>query len=823
MDEAAARLNAALEGRYSIERELGEGGMANVFLARDPRHERQVALKVLKPEIADRVGAERFLAEIRTTASLQHPHILPLFDSGEADGLLYYVMPYVEGESLRDRLTREGKLPVEEVVRIGEALAGALHHAHRAGIIHRDLKPANVMLSGDLPIIADFGVAVAIGAAQDDASGGPSDTMGTPTYASPEQATGDGRVDERSDIYSLACVLYELLVGHPPHQAKTPQALVAKRLTVPPTPVLELRTSVPRHVDAALSRALAVDPEDRHQSAEEFRQAFSRSALGSAPADMEAATVAPIAPAATPLVGRASERDEIAEWLGAAADGRGSLVLIGGEAGVGKTRLSEFVLQGARERGFMGVVGRCYESAGTPPYTPFVEQVEYTAQVVPAETFRSILGTAAPEIARMMPALRLQFSDIGPGIELPPDQLRHHLFHRYRDFLARAAGVMPLVALFDDLQWADESSLLLLEFLTQHVHTMPVLALAAYRDTESEMSPAFSESLGRLTRQRSVHRVTLKHLTREEVAELLGSLGGSTPPGGLVDAVFERTEGNAFFVEEVFRHLSEEGRLLDDSGAWRAQANWDDLEVPEGVRLVLGRRLERVSEACRKMLTTASVIGQRFDLSVLEAIEGADVDTFLDALEEAEAAHIVQPLGGPRDPTYSFTHGLIRQALTESLSLPRLRRRHLRIAEALEAAFGARLETRASDMAHHLYNAGHVADASKTALFLRLAGDQALARSGCQEALAQYDRALSLDAEVPEALAPLLLEGKTYALDGMGRWIEAIEVGQEAAARFAAQGELDALARVSRLVVYRLTWLAQDVQAAEVGRRALEL
>ena len=208
MPDPVSRLNAALEGRYRIQSELGEGGMTTVYLADDLKHERKVALKVLKPELAAMVGAERFLAEIKTTAKLQHPHILPLFDSGEVDGFLFYVMPYVEGETLDDRIDRERQLPVDEAVRIATAVANALQTAHEQGIIHRDIKPANILLSRGEPLIADFGIALAVGAAGGGRLTETGLSLGTPYYMSPEQATGDQTVGPPTDTYALGCVLY---------------------------------------------------------------------------------------------------------------------------------------------------------------------------------------------------------------------------------------------------------------------------------------------------------------------------------------------------------------------------------------------------------------------------------------------------------------------------------------------------------------------------------------------------------------------------------------------------------------------------------------
>jgi len=269
------RLNAALSGRYEIERPLGQGGMATVYLAHDARHQRRVALKVLKPELAAVVGAERFLAEIRTTANLQHPHILPLHDSGEADGLLFYVMPYVEGETLRARLDRERQLPVDEAVRIATNVAEALDYAHRHGVIHRDIKPANILLQDGKPVVSDFGIALAVSAG---GAGRLTETglsLGTPHYMSPEQATGDQHVGPATDLYALGCVLHEMLAGEPPYTGSTPQAVLGKIITAEPPSTSAARRSVPRNVDAAIRRALAKIPADRFASASDFARALA--------------------------------------------------------------------------------------------------------------------------------------------------------------------------------------------------------------------------------------------------------------------------------------------------------------------------------------------------------------------------------------------------------------------------------------------------------------------------------------------------------------------------------------------------------------------
>ena len=285
METTVARLNAALAGRYNVIRELGQGGMATVYLAEDLRHRRQVAIKVLRPELAQLLGAERFLREIEVVAGLHHPHILPLYDSGEAgqpgskDTALYYVMPLVEGESLRSKLDREGQLPLDEALRYAREVADALSYAHARGVVHRDIKPDNIMIESGHAVVADFGIAKAVATAGDaTALTGTGMSIGTPSYMSPEQAAGDREVDGRSDLYSLGCVLYEMLAGQPPFSGKTVEVLVRQHIMTPPPPVTQFRPAVPASVAEALARSLAKAPADRFNPVGQFAEALTHHA-----------------------------------------------------------------------------------------------------------------------------------------------------------------------------------------------------------------------------------------------------------------------------------------------------------------------------------------------------------------------------------------------------------------------------------------------------------------------------------------------------------------------------------------------------------------
>ena len=275
MQEPPRELVESLEGRYQILGHLGQGGMATVYLARDEKHDRQVALKVMRPELAAAIGAERFLREIKLVANLNHPHILTLHDSGEAAGHLFYIMPYVEGESLADRLKRDGELPIDEALGIAREVADALNYAHAAGVVHRDIKPDNILLHSGHAIVADFGIASVVGEMGEERMTQTGIAIGTPAYMSPEQSAGEANLDGRSDIYALASVLYEMLVGEPPYTGPSAQAIIARRLIEGVPSVRAVRDTVPEHVERTIHKALSITRADRFPTAAAFAAALA--------------------------------------------------------------------------------------------------------------------------------------------------------------------------------------------------------------------------------------------------------------------------------------------------------------------------------------------------------------------------------------------------------------------------------------------------------------------------------------------------------------------------------------------------------------------
>ena len=620
--------------------------MGEVFLADDTQLGRKVAIKFLTEALEkDQTARERLHREARSATALDHPYICQIHELADIDGRTGIVMEHIAGETVQARL-RHSPLAAKEALQIAAEIAEALEEAHKHRVVHRDLKPSNVMLTEQGHVkVMDFGLAKR--APLTSGSGADAETVapitesgvrvGTPGYMAPEQLLG-GEADERSDIFAFGILLYELLAGvHPFTRASasdTMSAIVQKT----PAPLAQYAKDAPEAAGTMLNRLLAKDPRERYQSFADVRVDLDQLAETSGQTPMVPHTEsAPPGARRTPYVGRRSERAELRRIMEGAVAGQGALVLLGGEPGVGKTRLAEEVLAEARQRGCLALTGRCYEMEGTPPFIPWVEVVEHSARITPRVAFREVLGDAATEMAKLVPELRRMFPDIPQPIELPPAQQRRYLFNSFLEFVERGARITPQVVLIDDLQWADESTLLLLQHLAQQLERIPLLIVGTYRDVDLDVERPFAGMLEALTRQRLATKLALGRLSEHGVAEMLKALSNLDPPPALVTAVYAETEGNPFFTEEVFHHLAEEGRILDEHGEWRNDLRVEDFEVPEGVRLVIGPRLKRLSDEARRVLAGAAIVGRSFDIGLLEALADAEGE----ALEEAESAKLI--------------------------------------------------------------------------------------------------------------------------------------------------------------------------------------
>jgi class 3 adenylate cyclase len=523
----------------------------------------------------------------------------------------------------------------------------------------------------------------------------------------------------------------------------------------------------------------------------------------------------------TPYIGRSEERSLLRQALTRAVAGNGGVALIVGEAGLGKTRIVDEITAEAKAAGMFVVRGHCYDMEGAMPYVPFVEAIEYGLTVTAQDMFRSAMGDAGPEIARFVPKVRVAYPDLPPPLALPTDQARHYMFESVCDFFERAAAIQPMMVVLEDLHWADESTTQLLESVARRVGRARLLVIGTYRDVDLHAGHPFMRGIEHLSRLQTVSRITLRRLSAIEVAEMLRALSGQEPPERLVQLIYSETEGVPLFVEEVYRYLAEERRLTDAAGKWLPQVEIGEIEVPETVRLVLGRRIDRIGETAQRILTTAACIGRMFTFDFLTALAEEKEEDLLDALDEAEQARLLVAHQG-RKPSFTFAHEQIRQTLLGRMSSLRRQRLHRRVADTLERVHAGHLDEFVSDLAYHLVQAGAQ---ERAAEYLHQAGTSAAARLATPEALAFFGRAAELAGPGPERRAALRTRGEL--LLGLFRGREAtvdLELAmREAAEEGATAEEMEALLRLGR--AYYVVGLdhrpaiAQSLQALERARQ----
>jgi DNA-binding winged helix-turn-helix (wHTH) protein/tetratricopeptide (TPR) repeat protein len=475
---------------------------------------------------------------------------------------------------------------------------------------------------------------------------------------------------------------------------------------------------------------------------------------GVRPAAVAAAAPAGVAAeraAAAAFVGRRSELDALAADLDDVLAGRGRVVMLVGGPGIGKTRTAEQVAAQARARGARVLIGRCYEGEGAPAFWPWVQIVRAYAQDCDPVVLRQDLGSAGPDIAQLVPAVARRLPDLPPPVALEPEQARFRLFDGVTAFLKSVARRAPLLLVLDDLHWADRASLLLLQFAAREVADVPVLILGCYRDIEVQRAEPLAEIAAALRHEPHYGRVVLRGLPEAEVGALLGTLVGPSVPEPFVHAIYRETEGNPFFVQEVVRHLVEEGILYREGDRWTSDLDPERMGIPEGVREVIWRRLARLGDACRRVLTVAAVVGREFELAPLarawEAEAGGDAErareSVLGRLDEAVQARIVERMARHLSH-YRFSHALIRETLLDEVASPDRIHLHRAVGEALEATYGADLEPHLVELAHHFVRAAPGGDAAKAVDYALRAAQRATRLLAYEEAVDHYERALEM-------------------------------------------------------------------------------
>ena len=724
-------------GRYEVRSFLGEGGRKRVYRAYDVLLEREVAIAVMKTEGLDEAGLSRLRREAQAMAHLgDNPHIVTVHDIGDDNGRPFIVSQHMKGGAVADLLANapEHRLPVEQVASIGVQICDALEYAHARGILHRDIKPANIWLTADgTAKLGDFGLAVGLNPTRITVEGM---IVGTLAYMPPELAAG-GESEPRSDLYSLGAMLYEMLTGRPPFLGENAVAIISQHLNTAPVAPSWHNPEVPKQLEQLVLALLAKEPANRPADAEQVKTDLL--AIQSTPAPDQAVPVPEVNPldrlASGVFVGRSHELDELRAGLDETFRGRGGLVLLVGEPGIGKTRVADEMATYASLRGAQVLWGRCYEGEGAPVYWPWVQVIRSYVHEHESAALMSEMGSGAADIAQVVSTVREMMPDLPTPTALEPEHARFRLFDSIATFLKNAARNRPLVLILDDIQSADKPSLLLLQFLAREVRSVPLLIIATYRDIELGRHHPLAEALKELSREHLSRRVVLRGLDEADVARYIEMTTRLTPPPVLVAAIQQETEGNPFFVSEVVRLLAADGRLDHPE----ALSSWSR-GIPQGIREVVGRRLDHLTDACNKALTIASIIGRQFDLDTLEAVFDAGGDALLDVIEEAVAARlIVEETETPG--RYRFSHALVRETLYNDVGTTRRVRLHRQIAEALEGD-GTRVERRLAELAYHFSEGAQAGDPEKAVAYASLAADRAMDVLAYEEAARLYEMAL---------------------------------------------------------------------------------
>ena len=732
------------EGRYRVQRLLGEGSRKVVYAANDTRLGRDVAVAIIKTDGLDDAGRRRIDREARAMARLgDHPNIVTVFDVGDENGEPYIVSELMPGGSVSDAIERaeDHRLPIADALRIGEQIALALEHAHERGVVHRDLKPANVWMAADgTARLGDFGLAVEADRSRITSEGM---VVGTVAYLAPEQAVGRAP-DKRSDLYALGTSLYEMLTGRPPFLGDDAVTVISQHLNTAPVSPTWHNAAVTPPIETLVLALLEKDPAARPADAGAVVAELHR--LRAVPAASVAAPMekpTPVTQAASfgRFVGRAQELDGLKSLFDETLSGKGRLVMVVGEPGIGKTRLTEELGVYTAVRGAQVCWGHCYEGELGVPYLPFVEALRAYVRDKGDDELRAELSTGAPEVATIVSDVRVRFPGLPVSPALDGDAERMRLFEGVSAFLANASAARPLVLMLDDLHWADKPTLLLLQYLARNLRRERILIVCTYRDVELDRTHPLADMIAALRREHLYERVLLRGFDRDEVKSFIEAVGEQETPAIFADTVHRETEGNPFFVAEILRHLAESGALERVDGHWAEGAEGVAEQLPEGVREVIGRRLSRLGDDCNKMLTIGAAMPGGFTLDVVSRVLDADEDAVLDLLDEALDRQILRERRD-QSGTYEFNHALIRQTLYSELNTPRRIRMHRQILGALEGLYAANIDAHLTELAYHAFQAAPGGDVDKAVAYATRAGQRAAASAAHEEAARSYDLAL---------------------------------------------------------------------------------
>ena len=735
---APSHPSSFVAGRYRVERFLGEGGRKRVFLAHDTTLDRDIAFAQIRTEGLDDLARERVMREAQSMARLgSHPNLVAIHDIGEDNGNPHLVEEYMAGGTVGS-LLNDGPPEVGRTLAVATDVCRALSFMHAQGLIHRDLKPSNIFLTEDgTAKVGDFGLAVALDRSRITQQGS---LVGTAAYMPPEQALG-GEVTPQSDLYALGAMLYELVTGRPPFAGDDPTAVISQHINTPPVAPSWHTEHCPPSLEAVILAMLQKDPSERPESADAVLNALDTvdpSEQSARHSDSDANPLEGLARGV--FVGRESQLERLRSAFDEAFAGRGSVVMLVGEPGIGKTRTTQELETYARMRSARVLWGRAHESSGAPAYNPWRQVGIDHARFVPPEEIGADLQQAqVNELGRIWDGL--------PGAEEPETgdaaSAQFRLFDAYTAFIRAASERAPLVIVLDDLHWADKPSLLLLQHLSRELSRMRVIVIGTYRDTDLSRTHPLSEALAELNREGGFQRVLLRGLAKEEVGAFVRAVAGTEPSPSLVEGIYEETEGNPFFLSEVVNLMVLEGTLHAGS--------MSDISIPDGVKEALGRRLNTLSEGANELLRMAAVVGRDFRFDVLVAVADVNETELLVLLEESVGGRVIEE--SERPGRYRFAHALMQETLLAELTTTARVRLNGRIGTALESVWGELAEARASRLAHHFSESSTLSGhAQKAAHYAYLSAQSAEAAFAWSEAAEQYQACILVMDEAGDTL-----------------------------------------------------------------------
>jgi len=713
-------IGTTLMNRYTIDALLGQGGTGAVYLAHDTVLERKVAVKLLTELADDADRYERFLAEARATAKLNHPNIVTVYDVGrhqpEGAGTPtpFMAMEYVEGKTL---LRRQPET-IEETMAIARQLCLALEHAHGAGIVHRDIKRENVIIAADgTAKLMDFGMARSLATRVTEEGV----LAGTVFYMAPELALGK-EYDGRADLYALGVLLYELTTGELPFTGSDPVAVISQHLHAPVVPPRAHNETIPLGLDRLIVKLLGKSPDDRPRSARSTLELLNKVDTTSTGSEEIGALSLLDRINRGRLIGREAQLKEARELWTRAAAGNGQTLLVSGEPGIGKTRLTMELATLAELTGGQVLTGECFSEGGAPyyPFAQIVRQVLREEAAVQPEIPSHVLA----DVLKLTPQLLPLYPDVTPNPPLNAAAEEQRFIENTVEFFSHLCRTRPLMLVLEDAHWADSATLGLVKRMARRLQQQNILIVATYREVEiDEASPLRQFNLD-LNRSRLATRIKLSRLDKKETLRLLESIFSDDITSDFLEAIFLETEGNPFFVEEVCKSLIDNGNLTFENGHW-IRDEMVPLDIPQSLKSVVGSRISQLSAKTRKVLTTASVIGREFEFDLLQQVSDYDEDLLLDLIDEALAAQVIAENRKEGQYIYRFQHALIGNTLYESMNRRRQAINHRRIGERLEQMHSDNLEKEAGRLAYHFSRSHEAADFERALKYHGMAADHA--------------------------------------------------------------------------------------------------